>query len=91
MVCPDVADKSKLSSAEIEFFFFCCDVCVGSKDVVSFWFVLFDFLCANPRSYWSQPTESVRERSKKYKKDRRRHKALNKDLITERMTVGQIT
>jgi hypothetical protein len=39
VVCPDVADKSKVNLAEIEFFFL-CDICVSSpsKHVVSFWF-----------------------------------------------------
>ena len=63
MVCPDVVDSSKVNLAEIEFFFR-CDVCVGSKDVVSFWFVavkLFsDHMCkvwfGFPTQVWSAVT-----------------------------------
>ena len=37
-VYPNLADKERISLAEKELFF-CCDFCVESKDVVSFWFV----------------------------------------------------
>ena len=56
-VYPNLADKERISLAEKELFFR-CDVCVESKDVISFWFVAVKLFSVHVCKVWfGLPTE----------------------------------